>query len=342
LTLIVLLAMTAIGVALCALILSPFVPALTWAFALAVVADPLHQRILRYLRHPNLAAAASVLIVTVLLLIPTVFVGWQIGVQAGRRFDQVQARLDSGSLRELLAEVPAAQVMYDRLTGNGAHRAEPDDLGPAVQRRAEAWMRTALWAVLQIAIAMFVLFFLFRDREHVLAAIRSYLPMSRREATYFFDRLHGMTHATLYGTVMVALLQGGLGGIMFAILGIPGALLWGFVMAVLAIVPSAGAFLIWIPAAIVLAIQGAWIKALILAAWGTLVVGTVDNLVYPALVGREVRMHTLPVFFAIVGGLFAFGAPGVVLGPVVVAGTIAVFEILKRRTARQRSAMQPR
>ncbi len=334
--------MTTIGVALCALIIRPFVPALTWAFALAVVADPMHRWVSRRLRLPNIAAAASVLVVTVLLLIPTVFVGWQIGVQAGRRFEQVQARLESGSLREVLAEIPAAQAMYDRVTGNGAGPSQPDELGPAVQRSAGAWMRSALWAVVQIAIAMFVLFFLFRDRQDVLTAIRSYLPMSRREADYFFDRLYGMTHATIYGTVLVALLQGALGGIMFAVLGIPGPLLWGFVMAVLAIVPSAGAFLIWIPAAIVLAIQGAWIKAVILGAWGMLVVGTVDNLLYPALVGREVRMHTLPVFFAIVGGLFAFGAPGVVLGPVVVAGTIAVFEILKRRTASRRSAMEPR
>jgi predicted PurR-regulated permease PerM len=151
-----------------------------------------------------------------------------------------------------------------------------------------------------------------------------------------------MAHATIYGNVVVALIQGVLGGIMFAFLGLPAALLWSVAMALLSLVPNAGAFVIWLPAAVFLAAQGAWTKAVILAAWGVLVVGTIDNLLYPMLVGKDTRLHTLAVFFSVVGGLLAFGAAGLVLGPTALAGTLALVNVLKRRTAHHRSAVEPR
>jgi predicted PurR-regulated permease PerM len=190
-------------------------------------------------------------------------------------------------------------------------------------------------------LALFTLFFLFRDREPVAATIRSLMPMSERETDYFFDRIRSMTHATIYGTVVVALVQGGLGGLMFWLVGIPGALLWGVAMALLSMIPTAGAFIIWLPTAVVLGAQGEWGKAALIGAWGALVVGTIDNLLYPSLVGKEMRLHTLPVFFAIVGGVALFGAAGVVLGPVVLAATIALIDILRKRTAGGRPAATP-
>jgi predicted PurR-regulated permease PerM len=155
--------------------------------------------------------------------------------------------------------------------------------------------------------------------------------MTPAESAYFFERIRSMAHATIYGSVTTAVVQGTLGGIMFAILGIRAALLWAVVMALLSMIPSAGAFVVWIPTAIVLAAQGDWTRATILVAWGTLVVGTIDNVLYPWLVGKEVRLHQLAVFVAIVGGLLAFGAAGLVLGPVVAAATMALLDIVQQR-----------
>jgi predicted PurR-regulated permease PerM len=112
-------------------------------------------------------------------------------------------------------------------------------------------------------------------------------------------------------------------------------------MAVLSVVPNLGSFMVWIPAALVLALQGAWIKAAILAGWGVFVVGTIDNVLYPMLVGHEMRLHTLPVFLSILGGLLVFGAAGLVLGPVILAATVAILEILRRRTEHAHSAAEP-
>ena len=128
-------------------------------------------------------------------------------------------------------------------------------------------------------------------------------------------------------------MQGVLGGLIFWWLGLPAPILWGAVMALLAIVPVLGAFVVWLPVAIFLAASGQWGQAVILALWGTVVVGLIDNLLYPILVGKRLRLRTVPVFFAIVGGLAVFGAAGVILGPVILALTDAILEIWRRRTA---------
>jgi predicted PurR-regulated permease PerM len=125
---------------------------------------------------------------------------------------------------------------------------------------------------------------------------------------------------------------------MFWVLGLPAAVLWGAVMAVLAIIPVLGAFIVWVPAALFLVLEGSWGKALILAGWGGLVVSLIDNLLYPVLVGKRLRLHTLPVFIVIVGGLTLFGSAGIVLGPVTLAITVALVEIWRRRTAGGRPA----
>jgi predicted PurR-regulated permease PerM len=120
---------------------------------------------------------------------------------------------------------------------------------------------------------------------------------------------------------------------MFWWLGLPAPLLWGLIMGALAIVPVLGAFVIWIPAALFLALEGQWGRAVILAVWGTIVVGGIDNLLYPILVGNRLKLHTIPTFIAIVGGLIVFGASGVILGPVTLTATVLLLERWRARSA---------
>jgi predicted PurR-regulated permease PerM len=195
--------------------------------------------------------------------------------------------------------------------------------------------------VMQIAITLFALFFFFRDRREIMNGLRSLVPLSNREATEVFRRIRGMIRASILGTVVVAFVQGSLGGLMFWFLGLPAPVLWALVMSVLAMIPTLGAPVVWVPAAAFLAAQGSWGKAIILVAWGMLAVGLIDNLLYPMLVGKEMQLHTLVVFLAVIGGLFLLGASGIVLGPVVLAITLALIDILRRRTARGRDAEEP-
>jgi len=142
-----------------------------------------------------------------------------------------------------------------------------------------------------------------------------------------FDNVSDTVHATLYGTLVVAVVQGTLGGLMFWWLDLAAPLLWGIVMGLLAVVPVLGAFIIWIPAAIFLVLEGSGEKALLLALWGGIVVGGIDNLLYPMLVGRRLKMHTVIAFISIVGGLIVFGPSGLILGPVIFTITRLLLDI---------------
>ncbi|HYG34165.1 MAG TPA: AI-2E family transporter, partial [Clostridia bacterium] len=159
--------------------------------------------------------------------------------------------------------------------------------------------------------------------------------------TRVFTRLRDTVHASIFGTLVVATVQGTLGGLMFWWLGLPAPLLWGFAMGLLSVIPVLGAFVIWIPAAIVLAAQDHWTKAIILTVWGTVVIGLIDNLLYPVLVGKRLRLHTVPVFIGIIGGLMLFGASGLVIGPVLLALTDAVLNIWRSRTTQGQTADTP-
>jgi predicted PurR-regulated permease PerM len=193
-------------------------------------------------------------------------------------------------------------------------------------------LQNSIWIATQLLITLFVLFFMLRDRQQAMHSLRNLLPLSDQEADTLLHRVDDTIRATVFGTVVVAIVQGTLGGLMFWFLGLPGALLWGVVMALLALVPVLGAFVVWIPAAVFLAVEGSWGKALLLTGWGTIVVGMIDNLLYPLLVGNKLRLHTVPVFFAIVGGLALFGASGVILGPVLLAVTLGLIDVWKSRT----------
>jgi predicted PurR-regulated permease PerM len=327
----VLIVMASIGIALCVLMIHPFIPGLTWALALAVMATPVHRRVRQWLKPPSLAALVSVVAVAVILLTPAVFIGWHVGREATAGLVKLQEHVESGAWRQTLSRLPVLRSALQFVNQDRTPEQATREIVPEVQRQAGLWIRSALWSSVQIALALFALFFLLRDRLEILNAIRRLLPMSAEESDYFFNRIAGMTHATIFGTVVVALIQGGLGGFIFWVVGIPGAALWGVAMAGLAMIPSAGAFVIWIPAAIWLAIQGHWSKAILVGTWGALVVSLIDNLLFPSLVSAEMRLHTLPVFLTIIGGLMLFGAAGIVLGPVILVATVALVDIITRR-----------
>jgi predicted PurR-regulated permease PerM len=194
------------------------------------------------------------------------------------------------------------------------------------------------WTVAGLLMTLFILFFFFRDSGPALEMLRSLIPLSRKEADEVFGRITDTIHASIYGQVAVAIVQGTLGGCMFWILGLPAPVFWGFVMALLALVPMLGTFLVWGPAAIFLALGGQWGKAIVLVAWGAVAIGFIDNLLYPFLVRTRMRLHTLLVFFAILGGISLMGAAGVVVGPLILSVTDALIDIWRRRTAHGRAA----
>jgi len=170
------LAMVVLGIVLSALLMAPFLSALTWAFALAVIAEPLHRRIERALPYPNVAAAASVLIVTLGLLIPTSFVVWQVGTQASQGFTAIQDQLSAQAVRDLASRIPGGAKVFDQIVGSHAD----GSLVPAsVQQQAGTWVKSAAYGLFQVLVAVFALFFLLRGLMNIRVARRASVPRDR-------------------------------------------------------------------------------------------------------------------------------------------------------------------
>lgn len=335
---VVLVAATALLLFFCWQLVHPFMTPIAWALALAVVARPLHGWIARRVKQPGIAAGAAVFLIAVALVALASFVGHSILKEAAAGAQTIQAGLETGQWRAQLAANPRLVGALTALEQQANLTGQLHGVAGEIGKRVSQLVTGSAWVIVQLMLTLFVLFYFFRDQRMALGALRSFVPLSERETDEVFTRVADTIHATIFGTLVVASVQGALGGLMFWWLGLPAPILWGVVMALLAIVPVLGAFVVWMPAAIFLAASGQWGKAAILTVWGGVIVALIDNLLYPILVGKRLRLHTVPVFFAIVGGLAIFGAAGVILGPVILALTDAILEIWRRRTAQGRPA----
>lgn len=334
----VLIVSTAIALYLCYRLAHPFLSALAWALALAVVALPLYAWLLNRLNRPNCAAVLAVVLVAVLLIAPTFFVLTHLGREVAGIVERLQTEATTGRWQTIIERNPLLAPAFNWLATHVDVRGQVAQAVTALTTRLPALVSGSLWAVMEILLVLFFLFYFFRDRHKVLQTLRTLVPLSEAETTEVFARVADTLHATLYGTLVVAMVQGALGGLMFWWLGLPAPLVWGTVMGLLAVVPILGAFVVWIPAAVFLALEGQWGKALILTGWGVMVIALVDNLLYPMLVGQRLRVHTLPVFIAMLGGIALFGASGLILGPLVLALTQALVDVWRRRTSGGRTA----
>ncbi len=176
-------------------------------------------------------------------------------------------------------------------------------------------------------IFLFAMFYFFNDGKRLLDKMLYYLPLEDQDERRILDRFTSVARATLKGTAVIGLLQGGLAGLAFAAVGIPSAVFWGTLMSLLSILPGIGTALVWVPAAIILVAAGYWIKAVILALFCGLVVGSLDNFLRPRLVGKDTEMHDLMILFSTLGGISMFGLVGFMIGPILAALFVTIWDI---------------
>jgi predicted PurR-regulated permease PerM len=181
--------------------------------------------------------------------------------------------------------------------------------------------------IIDFFMMLYAMFFFLIKGRHYLDQALQYLPLRESEQRQMLERFNSVARATLKGTLLIAIVQGTLGGTILAILGIPAAVLWGLLMTVLSLLPLIGGAIVWVPVSIVLAVQGAWVKALILVVFCSLVIGSVDNLLRPRFVGRDTGMSDLLVLFSTLGGISVFGGIGFLVGPLVAALFVTIWDI---------------
>jgi predicted PurR-regulated permease PerM len=317
---------------LCFKLAVPLLPALTWAFALAIIAWPLHARIARHVPGRMLPAVLSTTAVVALILVPGLFVSYELVREATSAAEQVKERSAEGVLRQSLENTPGLRTLVEWSDRVGV------DVDQGVRQLVTRYTQDAsdliqgsVEAVLQAVIGLFVLYHLFRDRAALMHSVRMMLPLTRDETDQVFKRAADSVYANLYATVVTSIIDGVGGGLMFWATGLPSPVVWGVVIFILSVLPILGTGLVWVPAGVYLALIGRWPEAVALFAWGLAGWVVVDNYLYVKLAGPRMRLHEVPAMIAFLGGLVVFGASGMIIGPAILAVTVAVLEVWHHR-----------
>jgi len=312
-----------------------FVQPVFWAVALGIVVYPVHDRLKQRLgQRETLAATASVLLVILIVVLPLAGIVTAVTGEAAGLYD----RLTSGeidlqrALTWIQERVPAlssalesAGIEVARLQSQLSSSAV--EVSRFIASQALAIGQDTLRVTVFFFLMVYLLFFFLRDGQRILDGLVHALPLGDERERHLLERFAEVSRATIKGSLVVGVVQGTIGGIAFAFLGIGAPVLWGVVMALLSIIPAVGPGLVWLPAAVILIANGRIVAGIALIVVGFLIIGLVDNLLRPLLVGRDTRMPDYLILLSTLGGLTAFGLAGIVIGPIIAAFFLSVWEM---------------
>lgn len=325
---------TALALYLCWLMMRPFVGVLEWAIVLVIVFYPIHKRLLARIKRRGLSALISCLLVVFVVVLPLTLLTTAVAGELAKVIPVLPAQISS----LMDSQTSTLGRVFDWLESRfGIETARSQQFLVDQLQRTSAYVLGFSWNLLGnivggIVKAFFVLFtmyYLFRDGEKIVKRLPEILPLKKESGEAIMTRIKEVVGASVYGVVTIAALQGLLGGLAFWVLGVPSPLLWAVLMTFVCMIPLAGSFLVWLPLAIYLIATGHWTKAILLVAWGVLIVSTVDNFLRPKLIRNQTRLHELFVFFSVLGGITVFGLLGIVLGPVVLAVTFGLLQTFR-------------
>jgi len=321
-----------------ALILFPFAGAVLWAMFIAIIFAPLQDRVrVQVGPRPTLAALLTLTIIVLIVILPLGLLGVAVVQEISVAVQMVRSgevQVTSYFQRAMDALPRWAHLVLDRfgLDDLQAVQARLTDLltqsGQYLTGRLLGIGQGTLEFVVSFFVMLYVLFFLLRDGERLSERIARAVPLENHQTERLFNQFVTVVRATVKGNIVVALIQGTLGGLAFWVLGLPGALLWGALMAMLSLLPAVGAALVWGPVALYYLAIGEIAAGIGLSVWGILVIGLVDNVLRPILVGKETRMPDYLVLVSTLGGIAIFGLNGFVIGPVIAAMFLVAWNLL--------------
>jgi len=319
-------------------LLQPFWGAIFWACVMTLIFFPLQRRLSRrWPRHRTLAALATLSAGTLIVVLPAVAIVFAFVAEGINLYQSIQSReVDPEAiLQQIGAALPWLPELLQRLG------VDTDNIREELSSSAvtiSQWLgqgavdfgRNTVSFMLRMALMLYLAFFLLRDGDRLTEWIRRAVPLDAERNQLLLSKFVEVTRATVKGNLLVAIVQGALGGLIFYLLDIPAPILWAVVMAFLSLIPAVGASLVWIPVAIWLYATGNWMAATVLVAYGAVIIGLADNVLRPVLVGRDTKLPDYIVLFSTLGGLTLVGINGFVVGPLIAALFLAFWTAFVR------------
>lgn len=318
----------------------PYVGALLLGATFAIVFQPVHRRILRFVGEREvLAALMTTLLVVVVVLVPLIFFGIQLFNEAHQLYTSVAQSGGGGDFANRLTAF--IQDKVNRLFPSAKPIVSGSELAVAINQYARqvlAWIIQNIGpffsGVARIALGVFIsivtLYYILKDGKKLEHALMAVSPLTDRYDKEILDRLHIVVNAVVKGTLVMALIQGVLASIGFTFFGVPNPVLWGSVTVIAALLPIVGTALVTMPAVLYLTVLGNFIPALGLLVWATVVVSLVDNFLRPKLMERDLHLHPLLILLSVLGGIQFFGPLGFLIGPLVLSLLFAFLHIYQR------------
>ena len=327
-------------------IMIPFFVPIAWAAVFAILFFPVYEKLLAKLKSPGLTSVLLCFLIVLLIIGPITYLFVALVGEAAGAVARVDELYRSGQLDKLLSfDLPWLNTAREKLSGyvdlskvdlDAIVREGIESVSTLLLNQTSWLVANGTKAVFYFVLMIFTLYYFFKDGERVVDKIKRLMPLRPERVDSTLYQLRDVIQATMYGGVVVALLQGVLGGIMFAAVGISSPIFWGAIMAFLAIIPFVGAFIVYMPAGIILIIGGSLAKGIVVIAIGSLVISQTDNVVRPWLISGRTEMHPLMLFFSILGGIALFGLLGLVMGPLIAAVFVTLIKVVEDRLHSER------
>jgi len=318
------------------ILLKPFFGTIFWACAIAIIFAPFQNRLLkRWPKRKNLTAFLTLLLCIVAVVLPMTFVVSSVVSEGVALYDKLQSgeinparyieSMDTAfpALNSVLGKIG---IDINALKTNAIDAAMSS--GKFIAGHALTIGQNTFGFIVSIALMLYITFFMLRDGSYLIDLIVRALPLGDTRERMLMSLFAEVTRATIKGNLVIAMLQGLIGGITLWALGIHGAILWGVLMTIASLIPAVGSALVWVPIAIYFAATGDLTSALILTGIGAGIIGMLDNVLRPILVGRDTKLPDYIVLLSTLGGIAIFGVNGFVVGPVVAALFIAFWGIM--------------
>ena len=321
-------------------VLSPFLAPILWAILLAIVFYPLFLKLQRLLKKKRvLSALTMTLFVVVAIVLPAGFLMVSLANEVIDFYHHLEEMIKTGRLQSYLnriGELPLLKGALEKLKQYvDLSQADPlnfllknvQQISAFLFNQTSNLLKSISTFIVGFFFTLLSLYYLFKDGAHLLNRLKEIVPLPAKESKLIIQRFKDMVYATIYGGILIAIIQGILGGLSFWVLGIASPIFWGTAMAFLSFIPMGGTAIIWVPAALFLFIQGAFLKGIILLGLGILLIGMIDNLLRPLFVSARTNIHPLLLFFSVLGGIQAFGMIGLVAGPLIMTLSLTLIEI---------------
>lgn len=318
-------------------ILSPFLTPIAWAVVFSIVFYPVYAFLLRYIKIKPIASLITLLLILMIIIGPFASLGFvliseirevAVGMDTGA-LDSIKNILANPRIAGILEKIQSYLGIEDVATGDMIVE-NIKKIGKGLITRLSAGFVNIVYVMIDFMFMALSIYFLLKDGPDFLSKIRDYMPFAEEQKNRLASQVKDMVISTVYGGVVVALIQGVLGGMAFYLFDLKSPVLWGTAISIMSFLPLLGTFSIWGPAAGFLLIQGSYMEGVGLLLYGVFVISMVDNVLKPIIISGRTKMPTLLIFFSVLGGIKLFGFIGFIMGPLVMALFISVFEIFRR------------